>query len=68
MVERPKDVLKTPYVLEFLGLDEKATYSETDLETAVISKIEYFLLEMGKGFLFQGRQVRFSFDEEDFFC
>lgn len=67
LVERPEDVLKTPYVLEFLGLDEKATYSETDLETAVISKIEHFLLEMGKGFLFQGRQVRFSFDEEDFF-
>lgn len=67
IIEKPEDVLKTPYVLEFLGLDEKASYTETDLETAIINKIEHFLLEMGKGFLFQGRQVRFSFDEENFF-
>ena len=67
VIERPEDILKTPYVLEFLGLDEKSSYTETDLETAVINKIEHFLLEMGKGFLFQGRQVRFSFDEENFF-
>lgn len=67
LIENPEDVLKTPYVLEFLGLDEKASYSETDLETAIINKIEHFLLEMGKGFLFQGRQVHFSFDEENFF-
>ena len=67
IIERPEDVLKTPLVLEFLGLDEKTSYSETDLEAAIINKIEYFLLEMGKGFLFQGRQVRFSFDEENFF-
>ena len=67
IIEKPEDVLKTPYVLEFLGLDDKTAYSETDLETAIINKIEHFLLEMGKGFLFQGRQVRFSFDEENFF-
>jgi len=67
IIEKAEDVLKTPYVLEFLGLDEKAAYSETDLETAIINKIEHFLLEMGKGFLFQGRQVRFSFDEENFY-
>lgn len=67
LIDKPEDVLKTPYVLEFLGLDEKTSYSETDLETAIINKIEHFLLEMGKGFLFQGRQVRFSFDEENFF-
>lgn len=67
IIEKPEDVLKSPYVLEFLGLQEKASYSETDLETAIITKIENFLLEMGKGFLFQGRQVRFSFDEEHFF-
>lgn len=67
ILEKPEDVLKTPYVLEFLGLQEKSSYSETDLETAIINKIEHFLLEMGKGFLFQGRQVRFSFDEENFF-
>ncbi len=67
IIEKPEDVLKTPYVLEFLGLDEKNSYSETELETAIINKIEHFLLEMGKGFLFQGRQVRFTFDEENFF-
>ena len=67
IVDKPEDVLKTSYVLEFLGLEEKATYTESDLETAIINKIEHFLLEMGKGFLFQGRQVRFSFDEENFF-
>jgi predicted nuclease of restriction endonuclease-like (RecB) superfamily len=67
IIERPEDVFKSPYVLEFLGLDEKTSYTETDLETAIINKIEQFLLEMGKGFLFQGRQVRFTFDEEHFF-
>jgi len=67
IIDKPEDVLKTSYVLEFLGLEEKATYTESDLETAIINKIEHFLLEMGKGFLFQGRQVRFSFDEEIFF-
>jgi predicted nuclease of restriction endonuclease-like (RecB) superfamily len=67
IIEKPEDVLKTPYVLEFLGLDSKAAYSENDLEAAIINKIEHFLLEMGKGFLFGGRQVRFSFDGDDFF-
>ncbi len=67
IIERPEDVLKTPYILDFLGLDEKSDYSETEFETAIITKIEHFLLEMGKGFLFQGRQVRFSFDDENFF-
>ncbi|MBC9913896.1 PDDEXK nuclease domain-containing protein [Chitinophaga varians] len=67
IVEKPEDILKTPYILEFLGLDDKNCYTESDLEKAIIDKIEHFLLEMGKGFLFQGRQVRFSFDEENFF-
>ncbi len=67
IIEKPEDVLKTPYILDFLGLDEKSDYTETDLETAIINKIEHFLLELGRGFLFQGRQVRFSFDEEHFF-
>ncbi|SKD07074.1 Predicted nuclease of restriction endonuclease-like (RecB) superfamily, DUF1016 family [Chitinophaga ginsengisegetis] len=67
LVEKPEDVLKTPYILEFLGLEEKNSYTESDLEKAIINKIEHFLLEMGKGFLFQGRQVRFSLDGEDFF-
>ena len=63
----PQDAIKEPYVLEFLGLKEESSYSETDLETAIINKIEHFLLELGKGFLFSGRQVRFSFNEEHFY-
>ena len=64
---RPQDILKEPLVLEFLGLDEQARYSESDLEGAIISQIEHFLLEMGKGFLFEARQKRFSFDDDHFF-
>ncbi|MFZ2781795.1 MAG: PDDEXK nuclease domain-containing protein [Rectinemataceae bacterium] len=67
IVDRPEDLLKDPLVLEFLGLDEQARYSESDLETAIINQIEKFLLELGKGFLFEARQKRFSFDEEHFF-
>ena len=61
-VTRPADLLKEPLVLEFLGLDEQARYSESDLEGAVINEIGRFLLELGKGFLFEARQKRFSFD------
>ncbi len=67
LVSRPEDLLKEPYVLEFLGLDEQARYSESDLESAIIDKLEHFLLELGKGFLFEARQKRFTFDEEHFF-
>jgi predicted nuclease of restriction endonuclease-like (RecB) superfamily len=67
IVTKPTDVIKNPYVLEFLGLDEHSRYSESDLESAIISKIEHFLLELGKGFLFEARQKRFTFAEEHFF-
>jgi predicted nuclease of restriction endonuclease-like (RecB) superfamily len=67
VIEKPEDALKQPYVLEFLGLDEKAGYSESDLESAIISNIERFLLELGKGFLFEARQKRFTFDEDHYF-
>lgn len=67
VVAKPHDLIKNPYVLEFLGLDEKSKYSETDLESAIIDKIEHFLLELGKGFLFEARQKRFTFDEEHFY-
>lgn len=66
-VSKPEDILKEPLVLEFLGMDEKAEYSESDLESAIISQIERFLLELGKGFLFEARQKRFTFDEDHFF-
>jgi predicted nuclease of restriction endonuclease-like (RecB) superfamily len=67
IIEKPEDVIKSPYILEFLGLEEKAAYTESDLESAIINKIEHFLLEMGKGFLFGGRQVRLSLDGDDFY-
>lgn len=67
VVTKPEELLKEPYVLEFLGLDEKAKYSESDLESAIIDKLEQFLLELGKGFLFEARQKRFTFDEDHFF-
>jgi predicted nuclease of restriction endonuclease-like (RecB) superfamily len=65
--QKPEDVVKDPYVLEFLGLKAEHKYTETQLEEAIIDKIEHFLLELGKGFTFVGRQQRFTFDEEHFF-
>ena len=67
IIEKAKDLMKEPYILEFLGLEENPNYSENDLETAIINHLEKFIMELGKGFLFQGRQVRFSFEEEHFF-
>jgi predicted nuclease of restriction endonuclease-like (RecB) superfamily len=67
IIEKPQDLIKNPYVLEFLGLDEKAEYSETDLENAIIDRLEEFLLELGKGFLFESRQKRFTFDDDHFY-
>jgi len=66
MVEQPKDILKNPLVLEFLNMAERAEYSESDLETAIIDKLQTFLLKLGKGFLFEARQKRFTFDEDHF--
>ena len=65
-ITNPLDVLKDPYVLEFLGLNEDARYSESQLETRIIDHLQQFLLELGKGFTFVGRQVRFTFDESHF--
>lgn len=66
IIETSSDVIKDPLVLEFLGLEEKTGYSETELETAIINQIETFMLELGKGFFFGGRQVRFTYDEEHY--
>jgi predicted nuclease of restriction endonuclease-like (RecB) superfamily len=66
LLKKPEDTIKDPYVLEFLGLPENTEYSETELEQKLIDKIEHFLLELGKGFAFIGRQVRFTFEEEHF--
>lgn len=64
LIEKPEDALKDPYILEFTGLPELPSYSETELEEALINKLQNFLLELGKGFTFVGRQVRFTFEEE----
>ncbi|MDY0905235.1 PDDEXK nuclease domain-containing protein [Pedobacter sp. CFBP9032] len=64
--ERPKDAIKDPYILEFLGLHDDTTYSENDLEQKLIDKLEHFLLELGTGFTFVARQNRISFDEKHF--
>ena len=67
IIEQPKDLIKDPLILDFLGLESKNSYTETELETAIIKQIEKFMLELGKGFFFGGRQVRFSFNEEHYF-
>lgn len=66
VIENPTDLVKDPYVLEFMGLQELPEYSETELETRIIDHLQQFLLELGTGFAFIGRQVRFTFDEEHF--
>ncbi len=68
LIKEPQDVIKDPYILEFVGLDEKESYSETELETAIINKLEDFLLELGKGFTFVARQQRISFNDKHFYC
>lgn len=65
-IETPKDLIKDPYILEFLGLQELTEYSETDMETRIIDHLQQFLLELGKGFTFVGRQIRFTFDEDHY--
>lgn len=67
LLNTPKDAIKEPYILEFLGLEEKERYTESDLEKAIIDKIEHFLLEPGKGFAFVARQKRISFEERHFY-
>jgi len=66
IIEKAQDSLKDPYVLEFLGLPEETKYSETEFEQKLIDKLEHFLLELGKGYTFVGRQVRFTFDDKHF--
>jgi len=67
VITSASDAIKDPYILEFLSLKEHESYSENDFESAIISKLEDFLKELGKGFLFVGRQHRITFDEEHFF-
>ncbi len=66
VLETPKDMVKDPYILEFMGLSEKSEYSESELEQKLIDKLEHFLLELGTGFTFVARQKRISFEEKHF--
>ena len=66
-IEKPADIIKNPLTLEFLGLKPDVAYSENRLENAIIGKMQQFLLELGKGFLFEARQKRFTFDEQHFY-
>lgn len=66
-IAAPGDVLKDPFVLEFLDLKERPTAQERELEQAIIDRIEDFLLEMGKGFCFVARQKRLTLDGDHFY-
>lgn len=66
--ESPKEIIKSPMVLEFLGLEKKAAYYEKDFESAIISHIADFLLEMGKGFSFVARQKRLLVEDDEYFA
>lgn len=66
--ESPQKIIKDPMILEFLGLERKASYYEKDLESAIISHIADFLLEMGKGFSFVARQKRLLIEDDEYFA
>lgn len=66
VLQKPKDAIKDPYILEFIGLPEHSSYSENELEQALINKLEHFLLELGTGFTFVARQKRISFEDKHF--
>lgn len=68
ILESPTEVIKNPMVLELLGLERRASYYEKDLESAIISHIADFLLEMGKGFSFVARQKRILLEDDEFFA
>lgn len=65
--ESPLEIIKDPMYLEFLGLERKDAYYEKDMETAIISHLADFLLEMGKGFSFVTRQKRFLVEDDEYF-
>ncbi len=66
-VAKPSDVIKDPFVLEFLELREHAKLHKRDVEQAIIDRLETFLLELGKGFSFVGRQVRLTVEGDHFY-
>jgi predicted nuclease of restriction endonuclease-like (RecB) superfamily len=67
LTERPEDIIKDPYVLEFLGIPDAHAFRESDLEQAIIGKLQAFILELGRGFAFVARQRRVSTETMDFY-
>jgi predicted nuclease of restriction endonuclease-like (RecB) superfamily len=66
VILKPSDAIKDPYILEFLNLELQDAYSENDLEKAIISKLQQFMSELGKGFIFVDRQKRIKLDGDDY--
>jgi predicted nuclease of restriction endonuclease-like (RecB) superfamily len=66
-INGPDDLVKDPYILEFLSLPESSKYTETELEQKIIDNLEKFLLELGKGFTFAARQQRITLEDEHFY-
>ncbi len=66
IIENPADIVRDPYILEFLKIPEQQSYSESDLEQRIIDKLQEFLLELGKGFAFVGRQYRISLNNKHY--
>ncbi|MDE5630277.1 MAG: PDDEXK nuclease domain-containing protein [Bacilli bacterium] len=66
-IKESKDIIKDPFVLEFLGVNENTDYLESDLEKSIINHLKEFLLELGKGFSFVGNQVRITLEEDHFY-
>lgn len=60
------DIIKSPYILDFLGIEEKNEYSESDIEQAIINHLQTFLIELGRGFCFEARQKRISFNNRHY--
>ena len=66
--QQPQEIIKDPMVLEFLGLERKSSYYEKDLEQALITHLQKFLLELGNGFTFVARQKRILIEDDEFFA
>ena len=67
IIEKPKDLIKDPYIFEFLDIKENRKYQEKDIESMLIDNLQEFLLELGKGFAFVSRQQRISFSEQHYY-
>jgi len=67
IIEKPEDAIKDPYILEFLNLKEETSYTESQLEQALIDKLQYFLLELGRGFTFVARQKRITITNRHYY-